>query len=393
MERSHYTPCRGRYAHGDKVMYGHIKEINGEKGKTYYLQLRWQGRRYYLSRDKRGDRFESHAHAERFQGHISELIASGEFDINDWLDERPWAFKHFSGKWLRHYEDLLRMGEISPSTMREKRRLMRDYFLPFFGEMDIRRVRAGTIEDFVAQLPDHLSPKSRKNLVIDLRAFFGWLFQREEIQRIPPFPKIRWDRPPIEYMPEEDWIKVLECIPEADRPLFITLRMFGLRPGEACALQWDCFNWRDRTFEVRRTFSYGENGWELVERAKAGSNGILPITPEFDQILKQVGKGFQGFVFRNQRGEHYTQRQYDRIWRQACKRAGVPYRKPYQASRTSFACEGLRAGLSYEEVGSVLRHTDPRTTRFYGRIFTDHKAEVIARLSPIYRQKIGGQTS
>jgi len=41
---------------------------------------------------------------------------------------------------------------------------------------------------------------------------------------------------------------------------------------------------------------------------------------------------------------------------------------PNQTSRHSFAMSRLQAGFSYEEVGAVLGHSNPQTTRRYARL-------------------------
>ena len=359
-----------------------VRTKTGNRKTTIYVEFKWGGRNYYVSKNRDGvpfrDLADAHGTAAEISGQLYRArTGKGVFHPEDWTNIRPMSFTEKSKGWLEHNESRLNQGQIAPSSMREKRRMFRDYFDPHFKARDVREIRAGDIEDFIAALPSHLSAKSRKNLLIELRAFFRWLVTREEIDRVPPIPKVKYDRPQVRWMGEGDWAKVYSCIPDQYKPLFWTLRNYGLRPGEACALRWEDFDWKHGIFYIHRTFSYGEKGWQLTDRPKAGSIGILPLTEEFIAILKGLGRALSGFVFAPEGSDHFTQRQYDRIWRNACSTAGVKGLSLYQATRTSFACERVNAGVPTREIGEVMRHADPRTTEHYLSILTERKAKVI----------------
>lgn len=64
-------------------------------------------------------------------------------------------------------------------------------------------------------------------------------------------------------------------------------------------------------------------------------------------------------------------------WKSAVKKSGVEYMSLYRATRSSFACQKLKEGFSYEEIGAVLGHKHIATTKRYGEIFVEQTRKVL----------------
>ena len=336
-------------------MAGHIQVYRGKQRWTFYVIFPWRGEKHVYTRDGRGDRFESEAHARRFLECLSAEVdrLRGRFDPEKWKDHRPYALKNYRDRWLGHYERLVEAGQISPSTLREKVRCFDAYLIPLIGDVNIQEINAGVVEDFLARLPEHLAPKTMKNILADLHAFMMWLYRREEVERVPPFPRVRVNTPRIRWMSDGDWRQVYEHIPAHHRPIFHFLRTYGCRIGEARALKWRDVDNREGTFVIRRTWSSGPDGEVLRERAKSGSNRTLPILPGTLPRPSTI-VNLEGFVFTRPGGQPYTGNGIRMIWRKAAVASGVKYVSLYQATRHSFGCRKVAEGYSLEENGAVL---------------------------------------
>jgi len=154
--------------------------------------------------------------------------------------------------------------------------------------------------------------------------------------------------------------KVLDAIPDKDRPVFILIAAWGLRPGEARALQWDCVDFDEGVLTIKRTFS-GTGCNNLEEYTKTRRIRYLPITEELDAILRPM-RGLGGFVFRNQHGRPYTAN-LSRIWNEALEKAKCPKKvNLYQGTRHSFATQHSD---HLDIVRQVLGHTRADMTRRY----------------------------
>ena len=121
--------------------------------------------------------------AERINGDIEDKCKN--FDPRQWFRSAGYEFyfETYAEKWLD------RQSHLAPSYAKDVKRFVNKHWVPFFGKKDIRQIRAGDIQDFRHWLPNHLSEKTKKNIVDALHVLFVDAHNREDILRIPPFPK------------------------------------------------------------------------------------------------------------------------------------------------------------------------------------------------------------
>ena len=84
----------------------------------------------------------------------------------------------------------------------------------------------------------------------------------------------------------------------------------------------------------------------------------------------------------------------NRIFKEACKKAGIEGVTLYQASRHSFAMSKLQAGFSYEQVGAALGHSSPQTTRRYARLRAEQVKQVFeeSKIIPFPENRIKSES-
>ena len=324
----------------------------------YLVYLSWKGKKYWRSHYDHRFKLINADLARRLTESINnDIDTKGKgFDPRQWFESKGFAFRAYADQWLKDYQ-----AGYAPSVRRDVGRMVAGAQTYFEG-MDIRAIRSGNIEDFLKQLPAHLSPKTRKNYLITLHKIFSDALRREDILRIPAFPRIMVPEPETKWMSEVDQEKVFEKIPAPDRPIFEFLKWSACRPGEARAMMWDMVDFEKGYVVIKRAFSAGA----LQEYTKTYGIRYLPLMEPMASILKGI-RGIAGFVFRNRAGRPY-QADISKIWNKACDDSGVNRIWLYQGTRHSRATQLIIAGKSPKLVRDLLGLSSQRTTDRYEKV-------------------------
>ena len=339
------------------------------KSERWIVILYWNGKhhkRYHY--DERGTPIETKAMAERIAHRINaDIEAKGKsFDTRAWFRtaDNEFYFENYVLKW---YE---RKGKtVSNGYAIDLKGCIHNYFIPFFGKKDIRTLRYGDFEDFLYWLPDKLKVSTKNKLLIILKSLFNDACKREDIFKVPAFPKVNVPEPEFKWLDAEWQAKVINAIPERDRPIFQFMAYYGCRPSEARALQWSDVDFEKKTITIRRNFSKGV----LVETTKTKAIKYLPVTSEIETLLKSLPTRGIGatFVFLNSRGKHYHPL-FSKIWDRATKVCGAPRVTMYQGVKHSTATNKLREGWNLQEVAELLGHKDLKSTQKYAKVTQGH---------------------
>lgn len=381
-------------------MVGRVRINRGRKKTTYYVVIPWDRmdgsrakKKWHFKYDKRGDRFDSEAHANRFLEYLRTLIDEGTFNPLDWVEQKPHSLEELEKQYLQHYEEKVERNEISPSTLGVKKRYFKNYFTPYFAGRDMKYVVNLDLAKFYSQFPQERKAKTRFNIMSELNTFFEWAKSQGVIKgEVPRYTEManlkrlaQEQRPPVReqthLMPDANFELAMAQMDASDRPIFRFIRHTGCRPSEARALQRSDFDWHNKVLEIRKTWVDSPNGEVLVERAKSGSQRPLYITDELETIFKSPAPRLDTpFVFYNPKtGTAYTRREIDYRWRKALEKAGLTHMELKNATRASFICEMLRLGYSYEEIGAVVGHKHTETTKRYGKIFVEQTERLLER--------------
>ena len=333
--------------------------------KTFFVDLYYQGR-HRISRGRDGDVLSSFRQAHRLLENIRSDMDAHTFALSNYIQSEIDQFrgKNMLPKWINT------KGSIAPTTMREYERYVRLYFTPFFGALDLRSLKSGTVEDFLQWIPErqkqlgykNLAEKTVKNIATTLRNFCTWLYRREVISRIPDFPVFNLAEPVIQCISRDSQVAVLDHISPRHRPVFEFLVYHPVRPGEARALRLKHFNLDEMTVHIAEAWSLDQ-----LRTRKNKRDYYLPISQHFDVSVLQ-SKLPEAFIFCNVTGRSYTQENLRRIWHRACKKAGVPRIKLYNGTRHSTATDTLRKTGSLDLVRMVLGHSDRKMTQKYAKM-------------------------
>lgn len=336
------------------------------------VMVRWHGFTHLIRHDQAGRRLTDYIHAERVLGEINNQIERGGFFPELWASAK--ANKLLWDNYLAEYlaAEERRLLPERAATLAKKRALARH--LVWFNGRNIREVRAGDLEDFAALpcLSLALSPKTRKDLVEELRHIFRRAASRDDIERLLQFPVVEVPESEIAWLKADTQETLLAQLPAVHRPIFAFMMTYAVRPSEACALCWDKVDRQEGCFYLSRTFSRRQ----LMERTKTRRTDVLPIGRSFAAYLDSVPPGIgRAPVFRNPEADprrnpegFYLLDYLETLWARAVAEAGIRPIRLYNATRHSRGMQAINEeGWGIEAVRTLLRHSSERHTRRYAR--------------------------
>lgn len=290
----------------------------------------------------------------------------------------PRAFKPGNPLCLdAYYKTWLSQIDVTTKTKRDYKTAIIRHAIPFFGpDKDIRKFRKAELTAFRKQLP--LSDKGKYNVMGALKAMVKWAYSNEEIKHVPPFPKLTLgESPEIEYLTIDQQDKILAEISSVDAPIFKFSMEYGLRVGEARAIKRDAI--KSGKVYIKRAFSDNE----LRESTKTGDIRTYDLTPTARQIIDNLTV-IAPYLFVRADGKPYTNKNLNRIWHDACKKAGIEI-KLYNAIRHSLGCQLLDEGHDLSLVQEILGHKNPNMTKRYAK----RTAKRIGNVLSMRRQSCG----
>ena len=297
-------------------MQGHV--YFDKKGKRWYITVHWESKRYRLFCEPvEGKKFYSKEDAEYTLNKIRAEIENKTFNPSHWKVSSPLYVRTYATNWL----DCI---DVSPKTLQGYKGDVTNWIIPYLGDKDIRHLRYNDLMLFVKSI--NQGDKRKCNIMATLKTIMRYAWKNEDIPKVPPFPELSYTLPKIEYIELEQQEEILSHIPERHRPIFKFMMEYGCRVGEARALMKDCLSGTEVTF--KRTMSMEK----VRESTKSGKERVYRITPYFKEVLSSMSPKLSQFVFTRDDGKPYKSKDVNKIWKQACEKAGINI-KLYNATR------------------------------------------------------------
>jgi len=153
--------------------------------------------------------------AERINGDIEEHEKN--FDPRRWFTQSLF-FGKYAQEWLKKH-----LKDYAPSVRNDVQRVVNMAIDSPLAKYDLREIRAGHIRDIYDSLPEHLKPKTKQNMMGQIRTIFSDAYEREEIPKVPPFPKISVPEPETRYT-TPDWVeRIILAIDKRQRPIYVLM--------------------------------------------------------------------------------------------------------------------------------------------------------------------------
>jgi integrase len=146
--------------------------------------------------------------------------------------------------------------------------------------------------------------------------------------------------------------------------LAVTGLLMGLRPQERYGIDWDDFDWHERTVHIQRAYTAASKaeGTNILKDPKTPlSNRIIPISDEAYTRLYKFYHGQTGAMILGANKERITPSTARKRWNRFLRSYDVPP-VTLENMRHSFATSYLAAGGSIEILSRILGHSDINTT-------------------------------
>jgi len=243
------------------------------------------------------------------------------------------------------------------------------------GPVRLERLGARDVVGFVQRQAPRLHPKRAKLLTTALRSFLEYarFLGKAKSDLAAAVPAVaNWSMSSIPRAIATDQVRQLLASIDRRTPtgrrdyaILLLLARLGLRSGEVASLELDDINW---------------NVGQMRVRGKSGQRSALPLSAE-------VGKAIATYL-RHGRPQSTSRRVFLRakaptrgfrgasgvgsIVRHRLQRAGIdaPTHGAHQF-RHGLATELLRQGASLDEIGDLLGHQNPETTKIYIQVDLD----------------------
>jgi len=205
----------------------------------FYIDLHYQGERIRIYSDRDGAPLDSLARAERLLAHIRYEIDHGLFDRAAYVrrELKALLFENYAEAWYERQVKRAEQGLITKGYLKNIRHRL-DHLVRFFRGKRITEIRAGHIEDLLVELP--VGVPAKRNILATLHKILADAERRQDIQKVPPFPKVDMAEPEIRWLTLEEQEKVLVHIRDKVMwALFLFLMDTGCRIGEGRALRWE----------------------------------------------------------------------------------------------------------------------------------------------------------
>ena len=273
------------------------------------------------------------------------------------------------------YEQYLREAQaLAEATILNYGPFILSFLKDYFGDgpVILSRLCARDVVSFVQRQAPRLHRKRAKLMATALRSFLKYVRYRGEVAldlaaAVPILAN--WSMPSIPRAISADQVHQLlasidrqTAMGRRDYAILLLLARLGLRSSEVVFLELDDIDWNTGTLSVR---------------GKSSLRNELPLT-------REVGKAIAAYL-RDGRPSSTSRRLFLRakapirgfrgasgvgsIVRHSLKRAGVkaPTYGAHQF-RHGLATEMLRQGASLGEIGDVLGHRHPQTTKIYTQV-------------------------
>jgi site-specific recombinase XerD len=266
---------------------------------------------------------------------------------------------------------------LSSSTLINYSAFIEDFLAHVFGarSVELEKLTAQDVVDFVRRQAPRLTPKRSKLLTCALRSFLRYGNHRGDVHRdlegaVPVVAN--WSRPLIpRAIGAAEVRRVLEhvdrtvAVGRRDYAILLLLARLGLRASEIVNLELQDIDWKASALTVQ---------------GKRGRRTQLPLPPEVaEAIVDYLKRGRPKTAIRRVflcadapvRGLQHASTLCD-IVRRAVQAAGVdaPTLGAHQF-RHGLASEMLRRGASMREIGELLGHRSPETTKIYAKVDVD----------------------
>jgi integrase len=253
--------------------------------------------------------------------------------------------------------------------------------LPSLGRAKFTAIRRVDLQDLVDRLhAQGENPTSVQGALLPLRAMYRRALARGEVSINPTIglemPAIRSRRDRIASPGEA--ARLLDALPESDRPSWAMAFYGGLRRGELMALRWEDIDLDAKVIRVRRGWDVYEG--EITPKSATGVRTVpIPGVLQGHLETQWVRGGTGRYVFGN--GDRpFAPRSLEKRARRAWTAAGAT-RITLHECRHTYASFPIAAGVNAKALSTYMGHANIAITLDrYGHLMPGNEAEAVGLL-------------
>jgi len=334
-------------------------------------------------------RFKSYDEAARHLTGLRFKADEGTFKAKDYRGDLPLSFRKLAEQWL-----VLQKPEVKPATY-SKNKCHLNRAIDYWNDKNVENFKKRDFQLFLNEALAEYSSKSKHNYLADIKQFFQWLVDNDDIIKMPKFPKVKYTlarRNTVDKITQE---RIIEEVYRLAKPvnikIFIGVKFlatyFNTRPGELLEVKE-----KDIDLEQKRI---------LIQYTKTNEEKYIYLLDEDVELLKELLKGFPKGIgnykdlhfFRHLKGmkgipenKRFGKHFFSDYWKRACKNLKIENVDLYGGTRHS-SVQGLRKnGLSPEQIKLASGHI---TNRAFSRYFELSEDDLRKTYSLTRRQRTG----
>ncbi len=298
---------------------------------------------------------------------------------NQYLEkEEVPLFSEVAEKYLEWYKT--ERVNASRRTIRETERRVKK-LLETFGDKSLDYFSEFLIESYKQErLKEGVKPSTVNRELNILRAILHkakeWGMYSGELPKIKTY---RVDDERVRYLSPEELKALIDACPDWFKPVVKFACLTGLRASELFSLTWDMVNLSQGYITVPAKYS------------KTKETKSIPLHPKALEVLREVKawqekKGIDhGYVFTNRMGKPYSVegQGYKRVFRSACKKAGIEDFR-FHDLRHTFASYLVMRGVDFYTVQELMRHSSPKMTKRYAHLSPEHIRKELEKVREVF---------
>ncbi|MEE2931518.1 MAG: site-specific tyrosine recombinase XerD [Bacteroidota bacterium] len=243
--------------------------------------------------------------------------------------------------------------------------------------------------NFLSSLKDkNISARSQARITSGIRTFFKYLILEGYIKKDPTelieTPRIAMKLPDTISVQEIDSIinaiDLSHTYGERNRAMLETLYSCGLRVSELINLKLSNLNSRDEYLKI-----IGKGDKERLAPISQRAIKYINIYINSIRIHQEIQKGYEDFIFLNNRGKKLTRVMIFTIIKLLVKKTGIKKKVSPHTFRHSFATHLIEGGANLRAVQEMLGHESITTTEIYTHLDREYLRSAIIEHHPRYK--------
>lgn len=320
---------------------------------------------YFKSISKR---FHNYQEASRYLNGLRFKVDEGTFHKKDYRPGLPLSFENLATQWLD-----IRQQEMKYSSFRKINCQLKKA-IDFWGDKSVKAFKQKDFQQFLISLD--VGNKTKHNALSTLHQFFVWLFDNEDLEKLPKFPKVKFTLARRNTIDKETQEKIISEVYRISKFLNMKIWLgikllatyFNTRPGELLQI-------KEKDIDL-------DQGHILLTHTKEGSPKFIFLLDEDIELLRSFPKGIGDlyqdlYFFRHNRGirgirenQRFGNHIFYDYWKKACKNLGIEGVDLYGGTKHS-SVQALREMLTPEQIRLASGHTTNKAFERYYMLSPD----------------------